>query len=245
MSQLAKLNRSSLLVATKSLGKALSNAGLPTHKFLDFATNQAIFRYKEGDKETEVTIGTKMAVNWQEVSQGYICWKDSKPYDQIHWNMLAMPDMPPMEMLPDHGPYVNDDKQRDGWQRQMTIPMFNPVTKEDFLFKTGPDSSFRAASRFMDELKKELILRIDGLKTDDDELTVTPMVELGKTFFIPRGRTNKVFVPQLKLIDEWVDSSTIEFAKAPAATGKFTRDMLEESSEGLSNNRTIDADIKE
>lgn len=248
MTSLAHLNRAAIISASAALNETLSSSGVPTYKYLDFATQRAVFRYRENEKEVEVPVGTELAVNWQGITHGWLCWKASKPFDQIHWNVFAMPTLMEMEDLPDHGPYVNDTNSREGWVRQMTIPMRNVSTGDDFLFKTGPDSAYRAANRFLAELRAELVLRADSLKSETDVLDVTPVVTLAKTHFTPKGRTNKIFVPSFQLNPIWVKTDKVNFSKLPEATGRFSREELQEQEmeqAAASQGRTIDLKVVE
>lgn len=247
MSNAVTLSKAGIMAAAKAMSQSVVNAGVPTHKYLTFHAQRSVYLVKETDKETTVDVGTRLALNWPEIMHGYICWKDGKVHDQVNFSLLETPVLPEMDTLPDHGPYSDDPQQRDGWREQITLPLKDLDAKVDYMYKTGADSSVRAVRRFIRDLQQELVLRA-GSMGDDDELPLAPFVELGKTHFIPQGRTNKVYVPKFILVEgDWTSMGEIEFTKINTPKGKFMRETIDgdDSESNRDNARTIDAEIIE
>jgi hypothetical protein len=232
------LNRAALLQNVKALGKVIDNSGVPTHKYLTFhpQRNEFLVKSQDGSEKT-VAAGTEMALNFAYMQHGYVCWKDGKPHDQVSWNMLQTPTLPPIDSLPDHGPYTVNDNQRDGWKYQITLPLKDVKTNDEYLFKTGADSSVRQVQGFIDTLHKAVVLH--------DPVNEVPIVILGKGSFTPRGRTNKVFIPKFALRDAWMKITEIEMRELRVPNGTFMLQEIEQRNSSpavIDNTTTIDAE---
>jgi len=247
MSNMVNLSRAAMTANLKRLQESVANSGVPTHKYLSFNAQRGEFYVRENDGETPVPVGTRFAVNWQEITHGYVCWKDGKVFDSVSWNLLARPTLPEADELPDHGPYTQDDNKKDGWKEQITIPLKDAKTGIEYLFKTGPDSAVRSMRRFISDLKNELSLRLSP--GDGDSVEVGhPVVTNAKTHFVPKGRTNKVFLPKLELQKDWIkdEGFTMNSVKS-TGDGVFTLALIEgqkAKSDKIANNVT-DAVIDE
>lgn len=243
---IASFSRASMLAAAKALNESVISSGVPTHKYLAFNAQHAHYYEKENDKNKELEIGKVMALNWTEILHGFICWKDRKPHDQINWNIREMPTLPDMDQLPDHGPYVDNDEQTDGWIEQITLPLKDLETGTEYLYKTGPISSVRSVRKFLRDFEVQLTQRL--VASDDDDFYLVPKVILGKSSFKPRGRNNYVSIPEIKIAEgEWLDRREVEFTSAKTLLGSFMKETLDGgSTEKTSANKVINAsDIEE
>lgn len=246
------LSRASVLAHVNAMKTYQNNAGVPEHKYLSFNAQTGAFVAREtGKPEIQISIGKTLAFNWPEISHGYVCWKDGKPVNQISFKMSETPVLPPMEDLPDHGPYVVDATRTDGWKEQTTLVFKDLQNGHEYLFKTGPASAVSAVARFIGSFRQDLMTRAEGLAEGED-LDSAPMVMLGRTHFVPKGRTNKVYVPSFALVDNepWKKFDELAFAEVKIKYGEYSaRDDEEPEDDGeeaaATNAKVIDAEIEE
>ena len=244
------LSRASVMAHVNAMKTFQSAQGVPEHKYLSFGASSGQYVGREtGKPEIPVPIGTQLALNWPEISHGYVCWKDSKPVNQISFKIFEVPVLPPMEDLPDHGPYIVNDNQNDGWKEQITLPVKDLEKGHEYLFKSGPPSSVSALARFIKDFRQELANRLEAVP-EDGEFIWAPMITLGRTHFVPKGRTNKVYVPSLTLVDSpWKTFDELAFADVKIKYGEYS--MRDEAAEpeddeaDKTTGRNIDAEIEE
>lgn len=249
MSNMVNLSRAALLQNVKRLQEAVANSGVPTHKYLSFHAQRGEFYVKDNDNEVSVPVGTRFAVNWQEITHGFVCWKGGKVFDSVSWNLLARPSLPDVDALPDHGPYETDANNRqDGWKEQVSIPLKDLKTGIEYIFKTGPDSSVRATRRFLGELTNELALRLPPDGADADAVKIgLPVLVNGKSHFVPKGRTNKVFVPKFDLEKEWIKDEAFNMMSVKGAgDGVYTLALVEgqKAKSAMITDNVTDAEIE-
>lgn len=246
MNSMVNLTRASLRTNLARMRESVAASGVPTHKYLSFHAQRAEYYTKDGDNEVSIPIGTKFAVNWQNVTHGYVCWKGGKPHDYVAWPYGDK--MLDIDELPDHGPYEQDaNGRKDGWREQVSIPMKDIKTGIEYIYKTGPDSSVKAANALLRDLITEIGLR---LPPGDDDAAMTdipvPVITNGKTHFVPKGRTNKVFVPKWAIEKDWLAPGSITLAplKGPAP-GVFSLAAAQGAQSALVSDNVTDVEINE
>lgn len=85
--------------------------------YLKFNGNDGEYSY--GSDNTELKLGSLLALNIQSYRRGWICWNDGEVVDEI-MTPIHEGAPPKKTSLPDHGPYVEEN---DGWSEQYTIEM--------------------------------------------------------------------------------------------------------------------------
>jgi len=167
-------------------------------QFLKFNGNDGVYIYGK-DKE-ELPLGTQLAVNMNDYSVGYICWKEGEMIEKIMVPVIAG-NPPPASELPDHGPYKTyDDGTKDGWSAQRTVTMRDVETGVTYEFQVSNKSGEIAMGNLLRDFAKEMA-RHDG---------EVPVVELGSNSFVlknVRGQPTK-YAPVLKIVG-WADEAEL------------------------------------
>lgn len=173
------------------------------HSFLSFNGKLAVFKMRDSDgTEADVKLGTKVAVNLQAITRGFVCWKEKK---QIGSTMASIWDLDAAvkkEDLPDLGPFVVNDKVREGWTEQMTVPCKDMETGVEYLFQV----SSRSALSQMDHFIRKVMLAA----AQHDIASESPVVELDRSFFTNKQTGDKVYYPVLK-ITGWTPTAPVGF----------------------------------
>lgn len=161
--------------------------------FLKFDGNTGEYSY--GADNTELALGSELALNMLSYKRGWICWNDGEVVDEV---MVSVNEGPPPRKseLKDHGPYVEDN---DGWSEQYTIEMRmmdEPHTL--MLFQANNSSKRRAFEALVKDFAK-------GFKSNPD---CAPVIEIDEREFEAKGgkdskRKFKKHAPVFKIID-WV-----------------------------------------
>lgn len=183
--------------AADPFARAAADMGGSMSVYMKFNGNSGEFTVgKEGD---EVPEGTELAADMMEFRRGWICWKDNEVIEEI---MVRISDgkLPPEEHeLTDHGPYVVNEEQNDGWHEQAALSLTNLKTGESYTFK----SSSKSANRSLGSLLKDFSRQY---KNHPGEI---PVVTLGSHSFETKNKAwGKKYAPDLK-INRWVKAEDI------------------------------------
>lgn len=158
--------------------------------FMKFDGNTGDYSY--GADNTELPLGTLVAVNIQSYRRGWICWNDGEVVDEI---MVPIHEGAPPKKheLPDHGPYTEDN---DGWSEQYTIEF--TLIEEPFLtllFQANNRSKRIAFENMMKDFAK-------GFKLHEG---CAPIIELDEREFEGKAKEGKrkyrKHAPILKIVD--------------------------------------------
>ncbi len=173
------------------------------HSFLTFNGKMAVYNVRDSDgSSSELKLGTKLAVNLTGITRGFVCWKDKKQIGSSMTSIWDVKNAVKKEDLPDLGPFTVNDKVREGWTEQMTIPMKDLSTGAEYLFQV----SARSALTQMDHFIKKVVLAA----TMHDIAAEAPVVEMDRSSFQNKVTGDKVFYPKLAIVD-WVDLSDAAF----------------------------------
>lgn len=220
-----------LLSHLKAYAK-LNNVAM--HSFLSFNGKMAVYKMRDSDgTEAELKLGTQVAVNLQAITRGYVCWKDKK---QIGSTMASIWDLDAAvkkEDLPDLGPFVVNDKVREGWTEQMTIPCKDMETGVEYLFQV----SSRSALTQMDHFIRKVVLAA----AQHDIATESPIVELDRSFFKNKQTGDSVYYPKMN-IKSWVSTATVGFTP-PRARPVAGQEEGEAAKENAIKGAATDAEV--
>lgn len=146
--------------------------------FLKFNGNDGYYSY--GADDTDLEVGTQVALDPKTLKRGWICWKDGKVQEEIMFSLLE--GQPPQKhLLPDYGPYGVDD----GWSEQKTIE-FTGIDGEPLklLFQANNKSKMNALEALMKDFARQFKNHIGEF----------PVIELGANEFEtkPKDGSRKV-----------------------------------------------------
>lgn len=203
------------LAALKSYAKA-NNVAM--HQFMRFDGKRAVYIVRDSNasgenSEIEIPVGTEMAMNINEITRGFVYWKDKKQHGSRMENVwtgkkVVEKDLPE---LFDPAELKNDEKTKEGWAEQMTIPMKNLKTNEEFLFQASNRSSITQMDKFMVRLAQQAVMH--------DIETEAPLIRFNRAFFIAKGNGEKVYYPKFDIVG-WVSLADADFTKPkPRTTG--------------------------
>lgn len=204
-----KLQKRTMAQLLAGLGNAVTDSGTTNETFLNFSGKEGKFFVKEGDKQLEVALGTKLLFNIFEAQHGWTCWKDSKPEAQVFVSVFDP--LPSKDSLEDHGPYKG---KRDGWSQQMSF-MFKEDTGANgrqYRLKLGNTSSLRAAGAFLASIvEKSAMYPFDRF---------TPVVTIDAEAFYAKddeGNKQKNYKPLFTIVEMRENPKQVE---APAEETK-------------------------
>jgi hypothetical protein len=161
---------------------------ISTGSFLKYSGNTGKYMFKG----VEVEHGTRLAFNILGAKKGWVCWKDSKPVDQIMVDILGGGRIPSEESLKDHGPF----KQGDGWKQQLSVVVRSLEGGDQMDFNLSNQSGRNALGALIQEFGAKAAMFVDN----NGEPKV-PIVEIGAQSFQPRDASGTKWAPTLKLVD--------------------------------------------
>jgi len=193
------------------------------HSFLSFNGKMAVYKTRDSDgTESDLKLGTTVAVNLQAITRGFVCWKDKKQIGSTMNSIWDLDNAVKKEDLPDLGPFVVNDKVREGWTEQMTIPCKDLESGVEYLFQV----SSRSALTQMDHFVKKVVLAA----AQHDIASEAPVVELDRSFFKNKTTGDAVYYPKLN-IKSWVPSAEAAFTP-PRARPVAGQEDGEDASKG-------------
>lgn len=196
------------LAALKSYAKA-NNVAM--HQFMRFDGKMAVYSVRDsnasGENSTiEIPLGTELAMNINEITRGFVFWKDKKQLGSRMANIWTEPKIAQASLpqLVDPAELKNDDKQKEGWSEQMTIPFKNLKTNEEYLFQASNRSSITQMDKFIGKLSQ-----VGVLHDLDNE---APVIKINRAFFINKATGDKVYYPKFDIVS-WVALDSADFTK--------------------------------
>lgn len=149
--------------------------------------------YTYGQNAEELPEGTLLATDMNQAKWGWICWVDGEVKDE-RMKRVVDGDPEAEETLPDYGPYTkHPDGSEDGWSKQRLLVFKDPVSGEEYIYKTSSGSGVRAFGSLMKDYGRNY-KQYPGM---------IPLVALGVGSFIPKNnpKVGKVYTPEFKITD--------------------------------------------
>jgi hypothetical protein len=203
--------------------------------FLKFNGNDGNYSY--GSDDTDLPLGTQVAMNPRSLKRGWICWKDGQVQEEI---MMALEEgLPPAKhLLPDYGPYGKDD----GWSEQKTIEF----TRLDgsatvLLFQANNKSKMNALEAIMKDFARQYKANpgcVPIVELDENEFETQPKNEDGS-----KGRKVRKHAPKFSIV-EWMSDEELmtltEGAQEDYAEGE--EGYVEGADQGV-DDAAVEADV--
>lgn len=149
--------------------------------------------YTFGQNAEEMPEGSHLACDMNQAKWGWICWVDGEVKEE-RMKRVIDGDPDPEESLTDYGPYTkHDDGTEDGWAKQRLLHFRDPVSGEEYIYKTVSGSGVRAFGSLMKDYGRNY-KQYPGM---------IPLVALGVGSFVPKNnkRVGKVYTPEFKIVD--------------------------------------------
>lgn len=200
------------------LANTRDETGTNINQFLSYSGKKGEYFYKVDNVKNVVPVGTEVALNVLDAKKGYTCWKDGKPIDDVEVSLFDK--LPDFDSLEDHGPYTPPppgEKQRDGWNQYISLPLKDVTSGQQFLLKVSSESARRAIGKLIDDLLKQTEA---GNSLDTD----VPVIKLGSVAFKANGYDNDK--PDFQIV-KWLKNaiSTTAIADGGASAEAATKEV--------------------
>jgi hypothetical protein len=171
---LQNLSSAQLLAA---LRKAKATSPVNQTKYMKFNGKTGRFSIEDSNEPDGKTIesGSEFYLNLMGAQHGYQCWKENKVVDR-HMSSVFV-GLPHKDSLNDHGPYAQDDDNKEGWGAQFVFQLKEKATGQQFSLTLSSVGGQRAANDFLEEVINKSVLEGDHI------MNSTPLVKIKSVSF--------------------------------------------------------------
>ena len=165
--------------------------------FLKFSKGE----WLKGQNDDEVPLESRLVVNMDELSIGWIRWEDKKPQER-RMGLLASGYKPEVRSAlgltdPDEWERDKDDKPQDPWSFTNELPVANPETGEQMIISMSSKGGIGAIGNLCKAYAKEYRQREGQV----------PVIALQRDSY-KHKEYGKTYVPVLTIVD-WMANSAV------------------------------------
>ena len=160
-----------------------------------------------GEDEDEIEPGTQFIVDFNLITRGFVCWKDSAPVDRVAHTIVSGVPLPSVSSLTDHGPYEkHPDGTEDGWVETHSLPFIIDDENDDNAYLLQL-SSF-GGIKTMKQLYKAYG-KVFQSKIDENGNYLLPLIEFDVDSYKHKNkRIGTIYTPVLKIVD-WLSQEEV------------------------------------
>ena len=119
-------------------------------QFLSFSGKTGVYALGKG--RADIDPSAVYLIEPMSFTDGWICWKSSKPVDRVEWSLLTPAAAVHQPDLPDHGPY--NSKVGEGWSATRGFGCISlDATATQIKFSTSAVSAKNAVDVLLNEIK--------------------------------------------------------------------------------------------